>query len=250
MKTSISDYEGYKNACLEAATNNEKFSNFKRNPQYTEILEHTNYNIGMQYAEFITKTKFDFSKLGLLKSNDTQGNAVIAEYPAPFGHISPSTLRYIKVLAELEEMFESLDGMNIVEIGVGYGGQCKLIYDYFKPASYTLVDLAEPLALAKRYHRDYWYENVSYLTQDKLPSGISYDLVISNYAFTECSRPIQLEYIDKVVGNSKKGYITYNDISHKFGIDSLSKEEFKGLISCSEKLEEPISGDNNCILYW
>jgi len=250
MQTSISDYDQYRNACLEAATSNEKFSTFKRNPHYTEILEHTSYHAGRDYAEFILKSSFNFNKLGLLKSNDTQGNAAIEEYPSPFGYISPSTLYYIKVLADLENMFGSLDGMNIVEIGVGYGGQCKIISDYFKPASYTLVDLAEPLALAKRYHRDYRYENIKYLTQDKLPSDATYDLLISNYAFSECARPVQLDYIDKVIAKSKKGYILYNDISSRFGIDSLSKQEFTDLITCSEKPEEPLSGHNNCILYW
>jgi hypothetical protein len=250
MQTSISDYDQYRNACLEAATNNEKFSIFKRNSHYTEILEHTSYEAGKHYAEFILKSNFNFDKLSLLKSNDTQGSAAIAEYPVPFGYISPSTLYYIKVLADLENMFGSLDRMNIVEIGVGYGGQCKIISDYFKPASYTLVDLAEPLALAKRYHRDYRYENINYLTQDKLPSDTSYDLLISNYAFSECARPVQLDYIDKIINKSKQGYILYNDISNRFGIDSLSKEEFTTLVACSEKPEEPLSGVNNCILYW
>lgn len=250
MKTSISDYEEYRNACLEAATNDEKFNVFKQNPAYTEILEHTSPQIGASYADYILKTKFDFSKLNKIKSNDSQGGAYVIEYSEPFGFISPSTLYYTKILAELEEMFGSLDGLNIAEIGIGYGGQCKVIHDYFKPASYTLVDLPEPVKLAERYHRDFNYKGIKYLTQDLLPLDMEYDLVISNYALTECARPIQLEYLDKVVKKSKKGYIAYNEISGGFGVDSLSKQEFTSLITCSEKPEEPLTGNNNCILYW
>jgi len=250
MKTSISDYEEYRLACLEAATNDEKFNVFKQNRAYTEILEHTSPEMGARYADYILKTKFDLSKLDLIRSNDIQGSATILEYSEPFGLFSPSTLYYTKVLAELEDMFGSLDGLNIAEIGIGYGGQCKVIYDYFKPASYTLVDLPEPVKLAERYHRDFNYKGIKYLTQDLLPSGVEYDLVISNYALTECARPIQLEYLDKVVKKSKKGYIAYNEISGGFGVDSLSKREFTSLITCSEKPEEPLTGNNNCILYW
>jgi len=205
MQTSISDYQEYRNACLEAATDDDKFKVFKQNRAYTEILEHTSPQIGAQYAEFILKTKFNFDKLDLLRSNDQQGGAYILEYSEPFGLISPSTLRYVKVLAELEEMFGSLDGKNIAEIGVGYGGQCKVIYDYFKPASYTLVDLPEVVKLAERYHRDYNYEGIKYLTQDQLPEGVEYDLVISNYAFSELPSQLQLAYLENIISKAKMG---------------------------------------------
>ena len=250
MKTSISDYQEYRNACLEAATNDEKFNVFKQNRIYTEILEHTSPDMGTSYAEYISKTKFDFSKMDLIRSNDSQGGAYVLDYPEPFGLISPSTLYYLKVLTELEEMFGSLDGLNIAEIGIGYGGQCKVIYDYFKPASYTLVDLPEAVKLAERYHRDFNYKGIKYLTQDMLPFDTSYDLVISNYALTECARPIQVDYMEKIVKRSKKGYIAYNDISGRFGVDSISKQEFIDMTNCLEKPEEPLTGPNNCILYW
>jgi hypothetical protein len=250
MKTSISDYHEYRNACLEAATDDEKFKVFKQNPAYTEILEHTSPEIGARLADYILKTKFDFNKLEAIKSNDYQGSAYIVEYSEPFGYISPSTIYYTKIVAELEEMFGSLDGLNIAEIGIGYGGQCKVIYDYFKPASYTLVDLPEAVKLAERYHRDFNYEGIKYLTQDLLPSNTEYDLVISNYAITECARPIQLEYLDKVVKKSKRGYIAYNEISSGFGVDSLLKQQLTSIITCFEKPEEPLTGNNNCILYW
>jgi hypothetical protein len=250
MQTSISDYDNYRTTCLEAATDDLYFSMFKQNKSYTQILEHTDFLTGFLYGEFILKTNFDFSKLDILKSNDNQGTATLMRYPEPFGLISPNTMYYIKVLAELEQMFGSLSNMNIIEIGVGYGGQCKAIYDYFKPSSYTLVDLPEPVKLAERYHRDFNYEGIKYLTQDLLPSDIEYDLVISNYAITECVRPVQMDYIEKVVSKSKRGYITYNDISSQFGLDSLSKQELIDLLKCSEKPEEPLSSVNNCILYW
>jgi putative sugar O-methyltransferase len=249
MKTSISDYNEYKNVCSEAASNDELFANFRRHPHYTPILEHTSYDLGKGYIEWLMKKDFDVNQIEKIKLNDIQGGAVLEQYNEPFGLICPSTLRYTKVMHELELMFGPLDGKNIIEIGVGYGGQCKVINDTYKPASYTLVDLPEVLALSERYLRDSNYTNVIYSSQENLPKGVEYDLVISNYAFSECERLIQMGYVNDVLKKSESGYITFNTISHLFNIDSLSKEEFQTLMNCSEKGEEPASGAN-CIFYW
>jgi len=248
MKTSISDYKEYKDVCLNAANDNESFINFRRHPQYTPILEHTSYDLGKGYIEWLMKNNFDVNQIEKIKLNDLEGGAILEQYDEPFGQICPSTLRYTKVMHELELMFGPLNGKNIIEIGVGYGGQCKIINDCYKPASYTLVDLPEVIALSKRYLTSSNYDNVHYFTQENLPDK-EYDLVISNYAFSECERSIQMGYVNDVLKKSKNGYITFNTISHLFNVDSLSKEEFQTLMNCSEKGEQPASGAN-CIFYW
>lgn len=248
-KTSISDYDDYKKVCLEASLNDDVFNDFKNNNNYTAILEHTSYELGSSYINYINNTKFDFTKLDLIKKNDLLGGTRKRSYKSPYGLISPSTLRYTKVLAELEEMFGYLDNKHIVEIGGGYGGQCLLINEYFKPASYTLVDLPESLALSKKYLSHFNYENVFYCTQEELTSDKKYDLLISNYAFSECERSVQEDYIEKLFNNSLNGYITFNNICSIFNIDSLSRQEFVKSFPCLEKPEVPLSGDNN-IYYW
>jgi hypothetical protein len=248
-KTSISDYEDYKNVCLKASLEDVIFDNFKNDLNYKAILEHTSYELGTAYINYIDNTKFNLDKLDLIKKNDLLGGTRLRNYKSPYGAISPSTLRYTKVLAELEEMFGSLDNKNIIEIGGGYGGQCLLINEYFKPASYTLVDLPEALALSKRYLRDFNHDNILYKTQEELVDNEKYDLLISNYSFSECDRSVQLDYIKKLLNNSSNGYITFNNISNIFNIDSLSRSEFIKAFPCSEKPEIPLSGDNN-IYYW
>ena len=37
-----------------------------------------------------------------------------------------------------------------------------------------------------------------------------YDFFISNYAFTELSRELQDIYLDKIILNTPRGYLTYN----------------------------------------
>ena len=129
------------------------------------------------------------------------------------GMISPSTLRYIKVLADIKNNFETADQLDICEIGIGYGGQCRIINAYFKPATYCLVDIQPALALTKRFLDNYiLHSTLTYKTMNELGQR-DYDLVLSNYAFTELPRTIQDIYLNKVILNSKRGYITYNEIT-------------------------------------
>jgi hypothetical protein len=231
-----------------ASKNENIFSSFKRYPEYTDILEHCNYEQGKLYSKWcLNSNNFTLEKLLIAKNNDIVGNAKIEEYPAPIGKISPSSLRYLKVLLELELLFGDLSGKDIVEIGVGYGGQCKLIKETFKVKSYSLVDLEEPLLLAKRYLQD---DSLNYMTMEELPSDKKYDLIISNYAFTECNKDVQLEYIQKIIKNSAHGYITFNNISHLFDVKSFSKEELSQFFSFTEMEENPCIFAGNAILIW
>lgn len=250
MRTSISDYNAYKDICLEASKNEEVFKTFKQNIAYTQILEHTSFAQGNEYLNYILKQDIDLTKLDKFKENDLQGGSTTYKYQEPFNEISPSTLRYIKVLTEIKNIFGSLDGFNICEIGTGYGGQAKILLDYFNIKEYNFVDLQEVLELNKRYLNKFEYKNLNFYTSDNLPDK-EYDLVISNYAFTECSKPIQDIYLSKIIKKSKRGYLTCNHISDIFKIDSYVKEDLKNMVTeVKEKNEEPLSFNNNYILYW
>ena len=166
--------------------------------------------------------------------------------------ISPSTLRYIKVLSDLIKIFGNLDGFKIAEIGGGYGGQCKIINDYFNIKNYHIIDLPEVNLLSKKYLQKLNINNVRFSTsKDLIPED--YDLVISNYAYTELDRELQDIYKLNIIDNSKNGYLTCNFISNLFidNSDFYSREE---LVNLKEKVEifkeEPLSHSNNFLLTW
>ena len=75
--------------------------------------------------------------------------------------ISATTARYIKNLSDLINLFGSLDGMRIAEIGGGYGGLCKIISDQFELDSYTLFDLPDCLDLSKKFLDNFGIDNVN-----------------------------------------------------------------------------------------
>lgn len=250
LSTSLSDNMVYPDFCAKASIDSILFANFRKNSVYQQILEHVSQQQGQLYLDEIKKHHADLlNKLSTFKLNDEWGNPDVYDYPE-IGIISPTTLRYIKVLGDLKKAFHQLDNLHICEIGVGYGGQCRIINSIFKPSQYTLVDIKPALMLAQRYLDNYvLHSEMSYKTMNEL-SPKKYDLVISNYAFTELHRSIQDAYLHKIILNSERGYITYNDINPA-SFQSYKKEELLKIIPKSRILDEiPLTHPNNCILIW
>jgi len=247
--TSLSDNQAYPNVCLQASNDHEYFKDFRRNQIYNEILEHTSEQQGREYLDIIKEDAEIFSKMDTFKENDKYGNPRVSHYPS-IVTISPTTLRYIKVLTDLKALFGTMDNLDIVEVGAGYGGQCRIISSYLKPDTYCLVDIKPALMLAKKFLDQYTiYSSLIYKTMDELQEK-KYDLFISNYAFTELPRSLQDIYLEKSILCSRMGYITCNAITPpKFR--SYIKEELINIIPHSEIREEiPRTHPNNCIIVW
>ena len=80
-----------------------------------------------------------------------------------------------------------------------------------------------------------------------------YDLLISNYAFSECDRSTQDYYLDNVINHSKRGYIIYTDINPK-EYNSYSASEIIGIINGAQSFPEhpDTAGENseNTLVVW
>jgi hypothetical protein len=247
--TSLSDNDAYAAACLRAANDPAAFAEFRRDPAYTRILEHVTVPLGQAYLDLIARDSQIMSALDGFKRNDRYGNPRLHDYPA-VGPISPSTLRYIKVLADLKTHFGALDGYSICEIGIGYGGQCRIIHAGFRPAAYCLVDIDPALRLARRYLGNFHPEpGISYRTMDAL-AGADYDLVISNYAFTELARTVQDEYLSKVILRAKRGYITFNEVTPPEYRSYRADELLAMIPGAAIRPEQPLTHPKNCIIVW
>lgn len=242
------DYKRYLDVCQIASISENVFNGFKRNPNYTWVLEHVSHSQGADYYNQIKEAGgVVFDNLKIFEKNDALGNPYQFEYGGAV--LSPTTMRYIKVLSDLVCLFGGLDYLNIVEIGVGYGGQCKLINDLFKPSSYTLVDLPEVLSLSDKYLSKC---NVPHTLRNATDASIiKYDLCISNYAFTEISREYQDFYADYIIKYSDSGYITCNFFGQRGGDGAMSKEDIFSLKSNYTLLpEKPLTAPQNIIYTW
>ncbi len=156
---------------------------------------------------------------------------------------SPTTIQYISVLSNLITYFGSLQGMDIVAIGDGYGGQAYIIQEMYNVKSYVSIDLYEAICLQERYVKELGFYIDTY-RQDKYPKGAEYDLFLSNYALTEVSPEDQLKYVKDICLNCKRGYITANQPLH--GIELL-QERFRNF-----KILPDIEGErkSNFVIVW
>lgn len=235
------DIDAYLKVCKDAAENDEVFAVFKSLPAYRKILEHTSYKQGEYYYNRVPIV-YGTNPFGkdFFTSNDEYGKPERFQYGDIV--VSPTTLQYVYVFYKLEELFGSLKGRKIVEIGGGYGGQCKIIHDYCKPHSYEIYDLPEVVELQMKYLTKH---NVKAWGFWKIKEeDIWCDLVISNYALSEITEPLQTEYVRKVLLNSEHGYITCNGPIH-------AMQEIKDKFP-SFKISPDIEGERkeNFIITW
>jgi putative sugar O-methyltransferase len=250
---SDSDNGRYGFVVLNMIKNHEEFKNFKRNETYKEILEHVTYDEGLKYLEILKSRNDGILKKGLetVLISDELGNPVKYNYEGYKLKFSPTTLRYLKVTSDLFILFgKNFD--SIAEIGCGYGGQALVNSQLLNVKFTRLFDLCFVNKLIERYLENQIFHG-EYKTAviDNEPAT-EYDLVISNYGFSELPRKLQKIYIDKIVSKSKRGYLTMNSgISGVRSVGKYSIEELKLLLPKFEIFEEdPLTSPQNYIIAW
>jgi putative sugar O-methyltransferase len=251
---SNSDNGTYISSVLEATENYDAFTQFKKDPRYQAILEHTTFEQGLAYLEIVKLENPQLlDSIDLFKENDLIGGASTYDYK-DIGSISPSTLRYLKVTSDLIKYFGDMESYRIAEIGVGYGGQLLTADKVLKFKQYDLFDLPPVLTLASMYIESFNLRSAYKTTTLNQHCGsIEYDLVLSNYSFSELPAELQLSYIRKVLSKAKRGYLTMNtgktvasQDNNKLTLDDLL-QKLPGL----QVLEEsPLTNPNNYVLVW
>jgi hypothetical protein len=249
-RTSVTDHVGYTAFCAAAAGQSEVFAAFKGSPVYREVLEHVTPEQGKIYLARVLEQSPELVPLfDRFRENDRLGSPATYDY-GEHGRFSPTTLRYAKVLSDLLLLFGRPDGWTIAEIGCGYGGQCFVVSTAAKPASYALIDLDECRALQRVYLERLGVAGTQFPSPDELDPDASYDLVISNYAFSECRREVQQHYLDSVLGRARRGYVTCNWIAPP-GYETFTRDELLEALPGSTFLPEvPRTAPANALLVW
>lgn len=258
-KTSLSDNDAYPVICYMASKHEHFFRGFRQNDVYNQILEHLSQPQGQEYLDVINKNgrvKFTDDEWNSFCGNDLYGNP--KRYPYKINGrdlmVSPTTLRYVKVLQDIMTLFDIGRIKSVAEIGIGYAGQCRLLASYLDSIeNYFLFDLPEVLGLAEKYLGKFGKdvtEKAKFVDGTNIDIEKTYDLVISNYAFSELVRDVQDIYLDKVILKAKAGYITWNTLSCD-KLDGYRLEELLKIIPGSLTIaEEPSTKANNCIIIW
>lgn len=203
----------YHNTVWRAVTDTHAQSVFRRDPEYINILGVSDY-FGRDYLRQID----DPTIMELLHASEP-ADQVGGPYTHDFlgRQLSPNTIRYAKVLQDLVRLFPRFDAFEqIAEIGVGYGGQARIISEYAKVGktslrSYDLIDILPVCLLAQGYLDNFRMQPACrYMTKSQVPRQGQWDLVISNYAFSEFDADLEREYLDTVVSRARCGYLTMN----------------------------------------
>lgn len=250
---SVSDNGAYIAAVQAALLSPKVFARFKKMPAYRAILEHVTEIGGSEYLEIIRRESPDIlDSIDALKDNDLVGGGDVFDYPG-VGRIGPSTLRYIKVASDLRRYFGDEFGC-VAEIGVGYGGQLLVSDRLMSIERCDLLDLAPVLRLASKYLEAHVLRG-SYraVTLNQHPGDVTYDLVVSNYAFSELPSALQKRYVEKIMMRAKRGYLTMNSgrPGCAFLDDKLALEDLMSMIPGIEILpERPSTHPGNYIVIW
>jgi hypothetical protein len=232
-----------------------RLSNFRRKYDYREILEHVTYTQGKSYLEQIQ----EYSPQNYIelieknRANDLFGNPYEYQYPG-VGRVSPTTLRYISTAIDIFETIRLNKESVVAEIGVGYGGQAAILERMYGIRNYSAFDLPLVIQLSNVYLNSVNSKlkfTSSGLSSDK---NTTWDVVISNYAFSELHRDLQLSYIERVIAKSKSGYMIMNSGQSNITGRSegkLSLDEIRNYIpNLQVKEEVPLTGPDNYIIYW
>ncbi len=250
---SESESGDYAAAILSALKNQKAFDNFKRKPAYRTVLEHVSLEQGRAYLDIVRDRRDGLLEKALrsvLKRDDV-GNPIKYKYDEYDFPLSPTTLRYLKVTSDLKGLFGQNLG-EVAEIGCGYGGQAYVNDQLLNVQMATLFDLPYVNILIERYLNTLLLDGAYKTASINQVVPRDYDLVISNYAFSELPSVLQDVYIKKVLSRSARGYLTMN--TGLTGGASKGKMSFKEL---REKLpqfevfeENPVTSPNNYMIIW
>lgn len=247
--TSISDsslYLEYATFCELASQNDGIFTYFRSHPAYREVLEHVPHYLAIQYSSLL-KHKLSYSKT--LEKIDRFGTPWKYHYRL-FGEVSPTALRYCYFTEIISELLPGVDFKSICEIGGGFGGQILALSDRFQLEKVTLVDIPSALSLTSRFLNSVGIDFELYLNSPDQANERNFDLLISNYAFSELNRQYQDWYLENYVLRAKSGFILWNNLSF-IELDGYPLDSLISIIPGARKVPEvPLSFEGNTIIFW
>ena len=106
---------------------------------------------------------------------------------------------------------------------------------FVKFEQYLLLDLEECNMLSRKYLSYFDLPTMSYQAEEIVDVEDNFDLLISNYALSECNRETQMMYIERFVKKSDKFYLMHNNFHADSG--NMSYEEFIDVMSDTHDIE-------------
>lgn len=165
-----------------------------------------------------------------------------------FGVIDPSTIKYVFIKSLLLKTFDlnSKTGLQIVEIGGGYGGQAASFLLTEDIKKYTIIDLPEVVSLAQKFLSRLGFgvgSNLAFFDVSqmlRMSNKETFDLGIADSSLAELSYELQVEYFDRVLSHCDYIFVHWNTCHFRRGIRE------KGIFINRLKLEYEVFETASC----
>lgn len=223
--------------CQEAIDKEVAFEVFKQHSAFTSIIgsDVRDATFTQKALNRITNTKVQ-ELLPQFSSGDHIGRPFLYEIEN-IGSIAPGTIYHAAILSDILDRVGEIEGLDVVEIGPGYGGQAKVLLDY-GIKSCTLIDMLPASKLQEKYLRLLNYKNVEFWDADNLKKG-EWDLAISNWCLSEFNDEGIEFYVKNIISNCSLGYFLMNmwDTGRKNFVIDLMKKYFTSVEIFNEPIE-------------
>ena len=236
LSDSSSSHYKYLDVVQSAITDPEVYKTFRSNPGYKDILEHVGDDLANKYYKNISNELSHKEILDYCRAIKNIGNPRLILIKGD--SFNPTSLRYLNVALDIKSKFPNSSFDNIIEIGPGYGGQAIILDKFFKIKNYNFIDLPEVNLLIEKFVNSHSINfQAKFATIDSLEDYKSFDLVVSNYAFSELPKKIQLIAVSKIINKSAKGYMIVNNF-HKISFRYMTQNKYSKNIKNLKVQEE------------
>jgi len=201
-------------------------NSFKSNKNYSDVLEHVSFELGVQYANLIDIEfpDIDIDNIkGYISLNDKYGSPNKKTYNIHGVNIdcSSTSIRYIYHALLILNHYKDTTCKNIVEVGCGYGGLCLAIHYFAKWKNiqidrYHIIDLPEVCNLIDKYtnlHKNEIAMNIQIHDASTYGKDIEDKnlFFVSNYCFTEVDVEHNQSYCSILLPKVSNGFITWQN---------------------------------------
>lgn len=220
--SSSGDVPEYRAACQKAAENSADFAIFRSNQQIRNIFEITQ---GDMFAQYVTSSLRLMGHLEAFRKLENFGTPQLEFFPE-LGYFSATTLRYISLADQILKLTRLREEPVIVEIGPAFGGQCYILSQLHPFSKYYFFDLPEVERLCAKMVESLEMRNTYFIPLEETLPETTVDLVISNYAFSECDKEDQIDYFEKIILQAEQGFFIFNNAP----MGGFTIEEFANLL--------------------
>ena len=202
---------GFIRVCKEASDDPSAFAQFRKQPwmiNATAGIPEVMENRIWHQLNSVCNEWFESNRKAIKQCDAVGGPRQNEQH----GMLSPEMIRYAYRAFCLTSVFGSMNGLNVVEIGGGFGALAAVLCMTENIASYTIVDLPAVLRLQRKYLEEVGVSTECLFVATEQVADYIWkpDLVISDCALSELTDETRDLYAEHIIASSPCGSMKFN----------------------------------------